>query len=41
MKKEVRKTLKVGKPVDNKTKTMVIGGAGTPIKKGDIKRMNH
>lgn len=40
MKKEVTKIAKVGKPLNNKIKNNVIGG-GTPIKKGDIKRMNH
>lgn len=40
MQRENKKFAQVGKPLDNNMKKNVIGGAGTPIKKGDIKKMN-
>lgn len=41
MKKENKKIIPVGKPINNRKKMNVIGGGAPPIKKGDIKKMNH
>ena len=40
MKKENKKITAVGQPINSNAKMKIIGGAGTPIKKGDIKKLN-